>query len=152
MTDQINKYIKLIENNSRFFDLITGRRLTNLNNADFSGWQVTTIFYISCIYFKTVAVVFEVDVRDHHSLRQMLNTEEEIWRGGIAKSYRYLEEASRDARYEGRAFTEKMIKERILFKFEKVKERAIYILEKNEITNVPDVNLRALFERKKPES
>lgn len=143
----ITKYLNLIEHNSRLLDLITGTRPVHLKDDDFSDWQVTTIFYMSCIYLKAVCVLFGEDVQDHYTLRQLINTRKEIYENDIAKYYRHIEEASRDARYEGRKFDKVFIENRILPKFYRVRERAIKILKDNNVNDIPATNIDFLLSR-----
>ena len=141
------KYLNLIEHNLRLLDLISGTRPSHLKDDDFSDWQVTIIFYMSCIYLKAVCVLFDEDVQDHYTLRQMINTRKEIYEDDIAKYYRHIEEASRDARYEGRRFDKASVENRILPKFYKVRDRAVKILKDNNVNDVPDTNIDFLLSR-----
>lgn len=143
----ITVYLKLIEHNSRLLDLITGERPAHLKDDDFSDWQVTIIFYMSCIYLKAVCFLLGEDVQDHYTLRQIINTREELYKNGTAKYYRHIEEAGRDARYEGRKFDKEFIENRILPKFYKVRDRAITILKENDVTDVPETNIDFILDR-----
>jgi hypothetical protein len=147
LMSDITKYLNLVEHDTRLLDLITGTRPDHLKDDDFSDWQVTIIFYMSCIYLKAVCVLFGEDVQDHYTLRQLINTRKEIYEDNIARYYRHIEEASRDARYEGRRFDKEFIEDRILPKFYKVKERAISILKDNDVTDIPETDIGFLLER-----
>lgn len=86
-------------------------------------------------------------MQDHQKLREIINTDQalkELWY--IAKHYRHIEEASRDARYEGRKFSKEYIKERILPKFYKVRDCAVSIIKSKNISNVPVIDLGFLSE------
>ena len=141
------KYLNLIEHNVKLLDLISGIRPDHLKDNDFSDWQGTIIFYMSCIYLKAVCVLFDEDVQDHYTLRQLINTRKEIYEDGITKHYRHIEEASRDARYEGRKFDKVYVENRILPKFYKVRDRAVKILKENNVNNIPETNIDFLLSR-----
>ena len=143
--ENIDKYLELIKHNSKLLDLITGSRPEHLTHEDFSDWQVTVIFYISCTYLKAVCMLYGEDVQDHHKLRTIINTNKELW--GIARPYRHIEESSRDARYEGRKFDKEYIEGRLLPKFYKVRDCAVGIIKGKGIDNVPIVDLSFLSER-----
>ena len=98
----IPSYLKIIEHDFKLLDLLTGERPNHLKNEDFSDWEITIMYYITCIYLKAVCQLFDKDIQDHYTLKRQINTLPELIY--ISKSYRHLEEASRDARYEGRTF------------------------------------------------
>jgi hypothetical protein len=70
---------------------------------DASDWIITIHFYILCLYAKALGVCRGQNFQDHISIRRWLNTDADTM--PMAKSYRKVEEASRDARYEGALFT-----------------------------------------------
>jgi hypothetical protein len=143
----IDKYLELIKHNSKLLDLITGNRPEHLTHEDFSDWQVTVMFYISCIYLKAVCTLHNIDIQDHHKLRETINTNQslkKLW--NISKDYRHIEESSRDARYEGRKFDKNNI-ERLLRKFYNVRDCAIGIIKDKGINNVPIIDLSFLSGR-----
>ncbi len=141
----INNYLELIEHNSKLLDLITGTRPGHLIKEDFSDWQVTIIFYMSCIYLKAVCFLFGEDVQDHYTLRQKINTRKELYT--IAKYYRHIEEASRDARYEGRKFDKDFIVKTILPKFNKVQDCAIAIIKNKGNTSAQRTKIDFMLDR-----
>jgi len=134
----IENYLSLIKHDLNLLDLLTGKLPAHLENEDFSDWEVTILFYINCIYLKAVCRLFGEDIQDHYSLRQIINTHNELT--SIAKAYRHLEEDSRDARYEGRKFNKEYITKRLLPKFIQVRDCAVTIIKKNGITNAPSVD------------
>jgi hypothetical protein len=144
--DKIDSYFALIEHNVNLLDLLTSKQYPpHLIQEDFSDWCATTIFYVLCIYMKIVFTLMGKDVQDHFTLRQLINTTPELY--AIAKYYRHIEEASRDARYEGKKYTKDYLVERILFKFEKVRECIEKILKKNKLNTIPKINIKSLLER-----
>lgn len=146
--ENIDKYLELIKHNSKLLDLITGSRPEHLTHEDFSDWQVTIIFYISCIYLKAVCLLHNIDIQDHHKLRETINTNQslkELWE--IAKYYRHIKESSRDARYEGRKFKKEYLTGRLLKEFYIVRDCAVRIIKGKGIDNVPIVDLSFLSER-----
>lgn len=76
--EDVNRYFNLIKHNVNLLDLLTGDRSKHLKDEDFSDWQVTVIFYISCIYMKTVCSLFDIDIQDHYTLHSMINTRKEL--------------------------------------------------------------------------
>jgi len=144
-TTNINNYLDLIKHDLNLIDLLTGTRPNHLTKEDFSDWQVTTLFYIDCIYLKAVCRLFGEDIQDHHALRQIINTRAELW--NIAKAYRHLEEDSRDARYEGRKFDKAYISTRLMPKFMQVRDCAVALIKKNGIDNVPSVDPTSFLNR-----
>lgn len=130
-----HKYLALVEHDLRFIDLITSKHPPHIENEDFSDWKVTLMFYVCCVYLKAVCVSFGENVQDHYSLRQILNSRPEIW--SIAKHYRHIEEASRDARYEGRKFDQDYILNRLLPKFIKVRDQIVKVLKSKRVGNIP---------------
>ncbi|MCG2712876.1 MAG: hypothetical protein L6416_11225 [Candidatus Omnitrophica bacterium] len=144
--DKIDSYFALIKHNVNLLDLLTSKqRPPHLVQEDFSDWCVTTIFYILCIYMKAFFTLMGKDVQDHYTLRQLINTTSELY--AIAKYYRHIEEASRDARYEGKKYSKDYLIDRILLKFEKVSECIEKILRKHKVNNIPKIDIKSLLER-----
>ena len=139
------KYLNLIEHNVKLLDLLTGNKPRHLENEDFSDWQVTVIFYISCIYIKALCSLSNINIQDHYALRNEINTNKDLL--PISKFYRHIEEASRDARYEGRKFQKNFIVNTILPKFNRIRDCAIDLLRKKGITDVSGVNIESLLSR-----
>ncbi|GAX62481.1 glyceraldehyde-3-phosphate dehydrogenase/erythrose-4-phosphate dehydrogenase [Candidatus Scalindua japonica] len=135
----IDKYLNLVEHNSNLLRLITEKPSGSYKDVDFSDWQVTIIFYISCIYLKSVCSIFGLDVQNHFTIRKTMNERDEL--RPIFNDYRKIEEASRDARYEGKKFEERIIKKRILPRFNTVRDCVVEIIKNNGISKVPVVNL-----------
>ena len=144
MSDVI-RYISLIEHNTRLLDLLTGNLPKHLEKEDFSGWQVTTIFYISCIYIKAVCSLSNINIQDHYALRNEINANKDLL--SISKFYRHIEEASRDARYEGRKFSKDFIINIILPKFNKVRDCAATIIRQKGILNIIGVDIKPFLNR-----
>ncbi len=135
----IDKYLNLVEHNLKLLRLISEKPSGSYKDVDFSDWQVTIIFYISCIYLKSVCSIFGLDVHNHFTIRKTINERDELRH--IFNDYRKIEEASRDARYEGKKFEERIIKKRILPRFNSVRDCVVEIITKNGISEVPIVNL-----------
>jgi len=134
----VEKYLKLVEHDLRLLDLLTKERSDDLATENFTDWQATLLFYMACIYLKAVCLTFGEDIQDHFSLRQQINARKEL--AAISAPYRHLEEASRDARYEGRTFDRQYLLERLLPKFLAVRDCAVSLLERGGIKNVPRVD------------
>jgi hypothetical protein len=74
------------------------------------------------------------DLQDHFGLRQWINTEGDLVE--IAEPYRYVEEWSRDARYEGRRFSGKDL-ERFYGWFIDARDKMLARLKAHGLTNLP---------------
>lgn len=141
----VQKYLNLVKHDLSLLDLLTGNLPNHLKNENFSDWQVTNLFYMSCIFLKSACALLGEDVQDHFTLRQIINNRAELF--SIAKNYRHLEEASRDARYEGRVFDKKYILERLVPKFNAVRDCIVDLLKKNNIQNIPDIKVENFLSR-----
>lgn len=141
----VSKYLKLVERDLKLFDLLTGTLPNHLESEDFSDWQVTNLFYIACLFLKSVCVLFGEDVQDHFTLRKILNNRKELY--SIARNYRHLEEASRDARYEGRVFEKTYILVRLVPKFNSVRDCVVSLLLGNGIQDVPKIEVENFLNR-----
>ena len=134
------KYFDLIKHNEILFDLLNSRYPLHLEKENFSDWKVTVIFYILCIYLKaTILCLYNEDIQDHSALRKKINTENKLCL--IARSYRKIEEASRDARYEGRKFEIDYMINRLLPKFNEIRDCVIKLMNEKGIQNIPNVEL-----------
>lgn len=145
--DGYEKYFRLIEHNLKLLDLFTFEPPSHLKKEDFSDWIVTILFYIACIYLKALFSFYGEEIQSHYALRQQLPREKELYK--IIKPYRHLEEASRDARYEGRTFSCNYIIDRLYPKFVKVRDSVIEIFRKDKIATVPIVEPLPYLERLK---
>lgn len=99
-----------------------------------SGWKCTLVFYMACIYVKALGRLRGKDLQDHYQVKQWLNTEPELRE--IAKSYRLIEERSRDARYEGRSFDSRELQE-VARRFEQVRDRIADLLRQGGVAVDP---------------
>ena len=144
----INQYFNLIQHNTKLLDLVTCNQVDHLLDEDFSDWQLTVIFYIACIYLKSSCFIIGIDVQDHASMRNILNTNKDLrsfW--PVIKFYRHIEEASRDARYEGRKFTKEEFINKYIPKFNKVRDVAVNFIQKKNVSNVPVAEIEKFFKR-----
>ena len=71
---------------------------------DASDRKCTLLFYMACIYLRALAHQRGKAIERHADARTWLNTEPDLV--AIARPYRMLEERSRDARYDGRRFSQ----------------------------------------------
>ena len=145
MTSDVQKYLNLIQHDLKLFDLLTGELPSHLTQEDFSDWQVTNLFYIACIFLKSACALFGEDVQDHFTLRRIINERKELYL--IAKNYRHLEEASRDARYEGRTFEKQYVLDRLVPKFNSVRDCIVDLLTKSNIQNIPTIEVESYLNR-----
>ena len=141
----VNNYLNLIEHNVRLLELLTGIRPQHLEKEDFSDWRVTIVFYISCIYIKAACSLLGIDIQDHFTLHSIINTQKEFL--PISKYYRHIEEASRDARYEGRKFDKNFITKRILPKFNEVRDCAVSLIKQKGVSNITGVDIKPFLDR-----
>jgi len=100
------------------------------------------VYYSACLlikaYLKTKATV----VQDHHALQRELYADAGL--SPVASDYRFLEERSRDARYEGRRFTNAEIRKDIIPAFDDVVAKIRSLLGTKKIT-VPAFDLTQYF-------
>lgn len=143
--DSIKYYFELIEHDLKLLDLLTGKRPSHLEKEDFTDWIVTVLFYIACIYLKALFRLFGEDIQSHYALKQQLYNRPELLH--IIKPYRHLEEASRDARYEGRTFPSDYIINRLYPKFKAVCDCVVDIFYKKGIKDIPAVGPLPLLKR-----
>jgi len=142
---EVEKYLKMVSHNFETLDFLTSAPPPNLKQIDFSDWQVTMIFYICCIYVKSVMGAAGIDIENHYSLRREITSHPDLKK--IFNKYRKLEEASRDARYEGRKFEKRYILETILPRFFFIRDCVVEVLKKSGYTSVPVLNPTPLFQR-----
>jgi hypothetical protein len=147
MTDPVREFIYLAEHNLKLFDLLTGQLPKHIKDEDFSDWQVTIIFYMACILVKALCATLNEDPRSHLDIRQLIHNKNEFQ--SFAKEYRKLEEASRQARYEGRTFLKSYIEERLVLNFNVIKQNIGSALKKkNKTIILPNLDLLSLLNRK----
>lgn len=101
-TSATERYFEQLQRNGKTLEVLCSG--SSKAGHDCSDWIVTIHFYILCIYVKALAAHSGQNIQDHVALRAWLNANPE--RGAMARSYRKAEEASRDARYEGKLFCE----------------------------------------------
>lgn len=142
----VERYLDLVQHDLNLLDLLTSSLPAHLSNEDFSDWQVTNLFYMACIFLKSACALIGEDVQDHFTLRQIINDREEL--RNIAKNYRHLEEASRDARYEGRVFDKNYILDRLVPKFNSVRDCVHGLLTQHNIQAISTVAVEGFFNRK----
>jgi len=135
------EYFSLIIHNKNLLEVIALNIPDHLEGEDFSDWKVTLSFYIICIYVKTYLNLIGIDVQDHYTLKQHINTIDDLI--PIAKNYRHIEEASRDARYEGRKYDDNYLTNRILPKYNQIRNKLIALLKKkySGAENVPNIKI-----------
>ena len=138
-------YFSLINHNDNLLEIISLHVPGHLQNEDFSDWKVTLTFYMICIYVKTYLDLIGIDVQDHYTIKQHINTIDNLI--PIAKNYRHVEEASRDARYEGRKYDDTYLKNRILPKYNQIRNKLIALLKKEYAgtKNIPNIKIEKYF-------
>jgi len=142
----IKTYFELIEHDFKVLDLLTEEYPPNLKNEDFSDWIITLLYYMSCIYIKAYFQSIGVNIQNHQALKEEISRSSKLY--FIFIPYRKLEEASRDARYEGRKFKYKDIINKYYPKLKSIHDLVIEIFNKEGIENVPRLNLLPLLKRK----
>lgn len=127
-------YLQLVAHDLEVFKVISK---ANSGSADLSDWQCTLLFYMACIYVKALGRMRNKDLQDHYQLKQWLNETPDLV--SITRSYRKLEDSSRDARYEGRKFNGDEMK-RILRWFRDARDGLVALLKSGGATNAPVVD------------
>ena len=137
---EVQKYLDLLKHDLRVLHLLTQAAKSEDPPEDVSDWQVTLLFYLACIHVKTVAHLYGQRFDDHISLRGWINSEADMF--AMAGEYRKLEEASRDARYEGRLFSPTSIEQVQLPRFEAVRDHVVSVLREKGITRITHIDPR----------
>lgn len=96
-------YLDLVHHDRDVFALLATASQSSAPRKDCTDWQCTLLFYMACISVKCFAATTGLAIQDHYQLRSWLNNQPALL--GVARSYRKLEERSRDARYEGRRYS-----------------------------------------------
>jgi hypothetical protein len=122
----VQKYLNLLGHDLRVLQLLSEAASRGKPPDDVSDWQVTILFYLACLYVKAVGCLYGKRFDDHISLRQWINSETDML--GIARDYRKLEEASRDARYEGRRSPKEAMVRVQIPRFETVRNHVVNLL------------------------
>src|ERR1043165_2941397 len=108
-TTDVERYLRLAEHDLTVLDLLSQAAAGAKSNADVSDWKVTLLFYVACILVKALGRERGLELNDHFFVKQWLNTTADLVT--ITRSYRKLEDRSRDARYEGVLFDEKRLRQ-----------------------------------------
>lgn len=107
-----------------------------------TDWQVTLLYYILCIQLKALACTRSLELQDHFTIKKWINAERDLLQ--IARTYRKIEEWSRDARYEGRYFTNDELK-RYLQWFEEVHKHLGELLQEATLVQPASIDIHAIF-------
>jgi hypothetical protein len=105
--------------------------------TDITDWKCTILFYMACIYLRALASNRKKVIERHMDARDWLNAEPDLIY--IAKSYRKLEERSRDARYEGRRFKPAEMQEAYRW-FCEVRDKLVDLLKKDGLASVESLD------------
>jgi len=127
-------YLTLVQHDLKTLEALTEGAASRKPPLDVSDWKCTLTFYMACIYVKAIASSRSVELQDHYQLRQWLNTTGDLLT--ITRSYRKLEERSRDARYEGRLFSAAELGEALRWYID-VRNRIVALLSAAGTANVP---------------
>ncbi|MDA0837812.1 MAG: hypothetical protein O3B01_13580 [Planctomycetota bacterium] len=140
---EVQKYLELLKHDLKVLRLLTDAAKSSNPPEDVSDWQVTLLFYLACIYVKAAAQLYGERFDDHISLRGWLNREQDMI--AMTRDYRKLEEASRDARYEGRLFSPREIEQEQLSRFETVRDHVVDVLRGKGVTRITEIDPRAVL-------
>jgi hypothetical protein len=132
-----DRCLNIIRHDFDTLTLLSQGAAANKPPVDVSDWKCTILFYMACLYVRALAHQKGKDIHRHIEARDWINAEKDLI--PIARSYRKLEERSRDARYEGRKFTRSEMDE-ILRWFCDVRETLIHLLAGSGLANVPRVD------------
>ncbi len=120
------RYLELARHDAQVLDSLTEVAALKSPQQDVSDWQVTLLFYVCCISVKAVGRALGRSLHDHYEVRQFLNTEQRLLL--IARPYRHIEEASRNARYEGERFDRAFFRNRLAPHFRAVWAKVVEVL------------------------
>jgi hypothetical protein len=135
---QVQRYQDLLKHDLAVFELLTQAAKAKKPPEDVSDWQVTLLFYLACVYVKLAGCLYSKRFDDHISLRQWINTENDML--AITRDYRKLEEASRDARHEGRRFAPVEIRSVQLRRFESVQDHVVAVVAAKGVPGVTRID------------
>ncbi len=96
------EYLDLVRHTHAVLKLMAEANRGNGQAGDISDWVVTLHFYILCTYVKALGSSRKCDFRSHNHIHAWIAGTKDLQ--GAFRSYRKVEEWSRDARYEGRTF------------------------------------------------
>jgi hypothetical protein len=130
------RYLDLVRHDHRCATLLARGAAQDKTRVDVTDWLITYHFYILCVYVEALGLCRQKDFQDHYAIRAWLNDAADLL--AIAKSYRKVEEWSRDARYEGRKFTVLEI-DRFHGWFSHVRDRLADLIEAEGVAGVPRV-------------
>jgi len=135
---EAGRYLELLKHDLTVLQLLTEAAESRDPPEDVSDWQVTLLFYLACIHVKAAGCLYSERFDDHLSLRDWMNRAPEMVK--MTKDYRKLEEASRDARYEGRLFSPREIRLDQLPRFEAVRDHIVSVLRSKGMTGITHVD------------
>src|SRR5438552_3974794 len=102
-------YIRCAQSHTRVVAALTHAGTSeDFVDDDFSGWKVTAIYYTACLLMRAYTRAQGKAYRSHQEVRDFLHERREL--DPIRRDYLYLENESRNARYEGQTFTTLEIK------------------------------------------
>lgn len=143
---EAQRYMAIAQHDCRVLGMLlhasTDEGPNESSTEDTTDWQVTLVYYVMCIQVKALGCCRGVELQDHYTIKQWLNTEADLLI--IAKPYRKAEEWSRDARYEGRSFTYDEMT-RYLDWFGKVYDHTAMLLENEGVSMPASADPRVLF-------
>jgi hypothetical protein len=130
-------YLKLIQHDSDVLATLSVAAARKSPPLDVSDWKCTLLFYMACIYMKALGRARGRDLQDHYGIKQWINTDAALI--AIAKSYRKLEERSRDARYEGRLYSRIELDQACRW-FSEVRDHVSSLLKLDGIQDMPAID------------
>lgn len=136
MAGDVDRYLKLVQHDLDALGFLSRGAEASSPPTDVTDWKVTFLFYITCIYVKALGRTRSIDFQDHYQVKQWLNTTPDLL--PMTRSYRKLEERSRDARYEGRIFTPTEMAAALRW-FDDVRDLVVGLLKTAGVANVPRV-------------
>ena len=131
----VERYLKLVEHDLDTLALLSAQ--ARITKRDVTDWKCTLLFYMACIFMKALGRLRGKELQDHYQIKQWINTTPDLL--SVAKSYRKLEERSRDARYEGRLFSTDELKQAVRW-FVDIRDCVIGLLRAGGVVKIPTID------------
>jgi hypothetical protein len=130
-------YLQLIQHDSDVLATLSAAASSKTPPLDVSDWKCTLLFYMARIYMKALGRARGRDLQDHYGIKQWINTDAALV--AIARSYRKLEERSRNARYEGRRYSRPELDQACRW-FSEVRDHVSNLLKRDGIQDMPVID------------
>lgn len=130
----VERYLRLAEHDFEVLRILARAAATDPRPRDVSDWKVTILYYVACILVRALGKDRGKDFGDHFMVKQWMNTTHDLL--PMTRPYRKLEERSRDARYEGRLFSDAQLEQSVAW-FIAVRDHVLDLLGRSATYRFP---------------